>query len=60
MESETIEIPIRNSEEVIELECSNLPEPDEVLQILVQEKGAWTTHQTTLVLKRKKRPPKPP
>ena len=39
MESETIEIPIRNSEEVIELECSNLPEPDEVLQILVQEKA---------------------
>ena len=35
----TIEIPIRNSEEVIELECSNLPEPDEVLQILIQEKA---------------------
>ena len=24
---------------MIELECSNLPEPDEVLQILIQEKA---------------------
>jgi len=39
LRSRTIEIPIRNSEEVIELECTNLPEADEVLQILIQEKA---------------------
>lgn len=39
LRSRTIEIPIRNSEEVIELECTSLPEADEVLQILIQEKA---------------------
>jgi RNA polymerase-associated protein CTR9 len=39
LRSRTIEIPIRNSEEVIELECTSLPEAEEVLQILIQEKA---------------------
>ena len=39
LRSRTIEIPIRDSEEVIELECTSLPEADEVLLILSHEKA---------------------
>jgi len=39
LRSRTIEIPIRDSEEVIELECTSLPDADEVLLILSHEKA---------------------
>ena len=35
--AKTIEIPIRNSEEVIELECATIPDAQEVLNILSNE-----------------------
>ena len=44
--STTIEIPLRDTDEVIELDLEQLPEGDEVLGILQQEKapyGIWVT-----------------
>ena len=42
MSSTTIEIPLRDTDEVIELDLEQLPEGDEVLGILQQEKAPYS------------------